>query len=132
MRRWLKRLTSGLKRPERVNDTADSLIWRSTALFGDLRVKVLIQILLKEHPQLTDAEWQKILQRYYEHISFWNIDWDVIAWEVYALANAAGRPAPNFHADHEHYTLDIKFKTAKTSPSIPEGIAVLDELDKES
>ena len=131
MRHWFTRLRSRLKRPQ-AKDMADFLIWRSTAVFGDFRMDVMTRLVLKEHPQLTDEEWRKILNRYYEHVNFWNIDWDIIAHELFALASAAGRPPPNIHHDYDCYTLDIKFKTPKTSPIVPEGIAVLDELDKES
>ena len=132
MRHWFTRLRSRLKRPQ-AKDMADFLIWRSTAIFGDFRMDVMTRLVVKLRPQLTDDEWQKILDRYYDHVGFWNVSWDVIALEVLALAYAARRPPPNIHRDHGDYTLDIKFKTGfKTSPIVPEGIAVLDQLDQES
>ncbi len=79
---WNKKYTA--------NDLAGFIIWRSTALFGDFRMNIATD-LLKYYRQLTDEEYNKILQRYDEHVSHWNIPYEVIARELGLFARAAGR-----------------------------------------
>ncbi len=89
-RRWWKRRFSLPGNADR----ADRLIWRSTGLFGGFRADVCWTLMLyPEFWDLTDDEFRKILKRYREHVSRWNIPMDTIGRELCMLTWAAHKEA---------------------------------------
>ncbi len=71
-------------------DQADLLIWRSTGTFGDFRMNVCTK-LVATVPRLTDTEYEKVLDRYWQHVSYWNVAYQIIGFEIARFAEAAGR-----------------------------------------
>ncbi|WAM22772.1 MAG: hypothetical protein OI715_01350 (plasmid) [Candidatus Methanoperedens sp.] len=81
----------------RFKHIGDWLIWRSSGFLGDFRMPDCINIIASEGAregwlyQLTDDDITRILARYKEHVSYWNVDIEVIRGELRALADALQR-----------------------------------------
>lgn len=75
----------------------DWLISRSDSPLGGFQIGVCINIIRSEGVrdgwlyQLTDEDITRILARYKEHVTYWNIRIDIIRGELQALADALGR-----------------------------------------
>ncbi|MDG7041204.1 MAG: hypothetical protein JRN66_08125 [Nitrososphaerota archaeon] len=104
-------------RPPSQGNLGDWLIWRSTGLFGDFRMPVCSSIIASEGlrngwiDQMTEGDITRILARYKEHVSFWNIGLDVIKSELAGFAQAIGR---------DYYSIASKFDKVRAK-AIPRG-----------
>jgi hypothetical protein len=67
----------------------DELVYRATGLL-DFNFPLLTKIVRKEKPALTPEDIDRILRRYHEHVSFWNIGIETVQGELVAFASAAG------------------------------------------
>ncbi len=87
-------------RPGPFQNLGDYLIWRATGPLGDFKMPTLIRIVETERNarrdnwarQISTLDVQKILARYKEHVSYWNISMDLIQSELKAFADALGYP----------------------------------------
>jgi hypothetical protein len=83
--------------PSRFKYIGDWLISRSEAVIGGFQMGVCTNIIRTEGARdgwlysLTDEDIRRILARYKEHVSFWNVRIDIIRSELQSFADAVGR-----------------------------------------
>lgn len=84
---------SGFPQPSRFKYLGDWLISRSDSILGGFQIGICANIIRQEGlgHRLTDEDIRRILARYKEHVSFWNVGLDAIRSELQMLANAMGR-----------------------------------------
>jgi hypothetical protein len=76
--------------PEGFTNWGDWLIWRSTGAFGDFRMDACLSIIRTERfsrdwfraLQSNPDDIRRVLARYKEHVTYWNIPIDVIRREL--------------------------------------------------
>ena len=80
----------------------DWLIWRSTGLFGEFQIYTCINIIATEGIRdrwiysVTHDDVVRILARYKEHVSYWNISIEVIRNELTTLSTQLALMGYNF------------------------------------
>jgi hypothetical protein len=84
---------SGIPQPNRFRYLGDWLISRSESVLGGFQIGICANIIRQEGLgyRLTDEDIRRILARYKEHVSYWNVGLDVIRSELQMLADAMGR-----------------------------------------
>lgn len=78
---------------ERFKYLGDLLIARSETIIGGFQIGVCISIIRAESPswftdRITDEDINRILARYKEHVTFWNVGINAIRSELQAFADA--------------------------------------------
>jgi len=83
--------------PSNFTNLGDWLIWRSTGTFGDFKMNVCIALIKTERysrgwvDAMTDDDIRRVLARYKEHVTYWNIPITTIQTELRVFAEAVGR-----------------------------------------
>jgi hypothetical protein len=85
--------------PTNLTNWGDWLIRRATGAFGDFKMSVAIALIRTERfsrgwvDALEPDDIRRILARYKEHVTYWNIGVDLIQRELTELAEALGKNA---------------------------------------
>jgi hypothetical protein len=123
---------------ERFKHLGDWLIARSETIIGGFQIGVCISIIRAESPSwftdsITDEDINRILARYKEHVTFWNVGINVIRSELQAFANAVntdfnyiaqkfdGLPARRFPPEIYYNNARIQKKIFVPQPQYPAG-----------
>lgn len=79
--------------PREPTDLAHNLIGRSRGIFGDFKMPRCAQIIRQEGLgfQLDDAQINRILKRYREHVNFWRVGFNTVIRELKEFASASGK-----------------------------------------
>jgi|SRR5437660_9195800 len=114
-------MTSPPESPQPKN-LGDWLILRSTGVLGDFRMPECIRIIQtegrKDHwiNMITNPDIVRILARYKEHVSYWNISMETIQSELNSLTQA-------LDLNHNYFEIATLFDSvpAKRIPPAPYG-----------
>jgi len=83
--------------PPNFKNWGDWLVWWSTGPFGDFQMPKCVGRIFNEGRiegwvnYLTEDDVKRVLARYKEHVSYWNVNTQVIPGELFSFAQAVNR-----------------------------------------